>query len=460
MKKKLLFWALAIGAAMLVSACDEEGPVSSELVTPPTSSAVVPLSSSAVNNGGVAQSPYGILPTVKNMDVALGLYGTWKATYYKTYLEEAALYPVLAQDWTLVFGNYVAAGMIPARIVWDTQNDAYCVIDESNDSYKKRGCTVSEAIGYGMLITLFAGDMQAFNSLWYYNRGYREYQGSNLMPWKVGTFSYESLVATANSSSATDADLDIATALILAYYSTGDIAYLNDALLIVNAIWDNEISPSGMIYAGNMPVWKKETSAYNLSYFSPIAIKLFALVDGAHNWTSVLNTMYTYMLNVQAAGTGVFPDWTDINGVAIDPKNGSATSTYWQFFHESVRIPWRIAWDYFWTQDVRAQQVLGTLNSFISTRSQGSAANLETSGKVMYSAVAGKADGSTKSLMPNWLGAWCLTGMGGNQTWLDECTASFNTKAMSGFSYFPHILMTLYSQLLNGLYVKPALLPL
>ena len=241
MKKKLLFWALAIGAAMLVSACDEEGPVSSELVTPPTSSAVVPLSSSAVNNGGVAQSPYGILPTVKNMDVALGLYGTWKATYYKTYLEEAALYPVLAQDWTLVFGNYVAAGMIPARIVWDTQNDAYCVIDESNDSYKKRGCTVSEAIGYGMLITLFAGDMQAFNSLWYYNRGYREYQGSNLMPWKVGTFSYESLVATANSSSATDADLDIATALILAYYSTGDIAYLNDALLIVNAIWDNEI---------------------------------------------------------------------------------------------------------------------------------------------------------------------------------------------------------------------------
>ena len=100
------------------------------------------------------------------------------------------------------------------------------------------------------------------------------------------------------------------------------------------------------------------------------------------------------------------------------------------------------------------------MNSFISTRSQGSAANLETSGKVMYSAVAGKADGSTKSLMPNWLGAWCLTGMGGNQTWLDECTASFNTKAMSGFSYFPHILMTLYSELLNGLYVKPALLPL
>ena len=459
MKKKLFFSALTISAAMLMSACDKDDPVSPEPVPPPTSSTVVPLSSSAANNG-VVQSPYGILPSVASLDAALNLYGSWKALYYKTYQQEAALYPELAKDWTLIFGNYVAAGMIPARIVWDTQNDAYCVIDESDDSYKKRGCTVSEAIGYGMLITLFAGDLAAFNSLWYYNRGYREYQNSNLMPWKVGTYSYESLVTPANSSSATDADLDIATALVLAYYATGDIAYLNDALLVINDIWNNEISPTGMIYAGNMPVWKKDNSAYNLSYFSPIAIKLFALVDKNHDWTNVLNTMYTYMINVQSAGTGVIPDWTDISGTAIDPKNGSATNTYWQFYHEAVRIPWRIAWDYYWTQDPRAQQVLSTLNNFISTKSSGSAAKLETTGKVMYSAAAGKADGSTNSFMPNWHGAWCLTGMAGNQAWLNECTAAFNTKTINGFSYFPHILMTMFSQLLNGMYMKPALLPL
>lgn len=458
MSKKLLFPALAAGAALMLSACGGGSGDDPSPVTPPMSSAVTPVPTSSATTNPTTQT-YGILATTANQNAALNWYATWKATYYKSYVEESQLYPILASDWTAVFGTYVASGMYPARIIWDTQNDSYCVIDECNNNYKKRGCTVSEGIGYGMLITLFAGDLEAFNSLWYYNKGYREYQNKNLMPWKTGTFSYESLSAPANSSSATDADLDIATSLVLAYYATGNVAYLNDALLVITAIWDNEISPTGMIYSGDMATWKQATSAYNLSYFSPIAIKLFALVDQNHPWKNVLDKMYEYMLAVQAAGTGVFPDWTDVNGAAVNPKNGSADKTYWQFFHESVRIPWRIAWDYYWTQDTRALQVLTTLNNFISTKSSGDPANLQTTGKVMYSAVAGMADGSTNSLMPNWHGAWCLTGMGGNQAWLDKCVTAFNQSTMTGFSYFPHILMTMYSELLNGLFVKPSLLP-
>lgn len=464
MKKNLLFTALTIGAAMMLSACNED-PVTPDPVPPPSmSSAIVPVSSSSVATGpGIVQAPYGILPTTANATTAVNWYAAWKQTYYRTYTQEAALYPILAQDWTSIFGTYVASGMIPARIIWDTQSDAFCVIDESNDNYKKRGCTVSEAIGYGMLITLFANDMDAFNSLWYYNKGYRDYQGSNLMPWKVGTYSYESLVMPSNSSSATDADLDIATALILAYYSTGNQLYLNDALLVIADIWNREISPTGMIYAGDMATWKKETSAYNLSYFSPVAIKLFALVDPSHNWTSVLEKMYQYMLTVQAAGPGLFPDWSDVNGVATDPKNGSATNTYWRFFHEAVRIPWRIAWDYYWTQDPRALQVLTGMNNFISTKTSGNPQKLSAeAGTHIYSAVTGKADSTLKkeNLQGHFHGAWCLTGMAGNQAWLDGCTAEYNARSMSGFSYFPHILMTMYSELLNGLFIKPALLPL
>ena len=466
MNKRLFFVSLAFGAAAMLSACggDEGDTPQDVIVTPPTSYAV-PASSAAVDPGigGVPQSPYGILPTTANANSAMTWYTLWKATYYKTYAQEAALYPILASDWTAVFGTYVANGMYPARIIWDTQSDSYCVIDESQDSYKKRGCTVSEGIGYGMLITLFANDMEAFNSLWYYNKGFREYQGSNLMPWKVGTFSYESLSVPSNASSATDADLDIATSLILAYYKTGNTMYLNDALLIATAIWDHEISPTGLIYSGNMATWKKDGSAYNPSYFSPIALKLFALVDNAHNWTNVLNTMYTYMQTVQAAGPGLFPDWSDASGKAVDPKNGSATKTYWRFFHEAVRVPWRIAWDYYWTQDPRALQMLTGMNTFISGKTSGNPANLTAeAGKHIYSAVTGMPDSTLKSenLQPHFHGAWCLTGMAGNQAWLDGCTTEFNTRTITNFSYFPHILMTMYSELLNGLFVKPALLPL
>jgi len=466
MKTKWLIPVFAVSAVMLFSACGDD-PSPATPPGPAMSDPAIPSSSSPGGDGGntpVPQTSYGILPAGADMNTALTWYSLWKATYYKTYLEEAARYPVLANDWSLIFGKYTAAGMFPARIVWDTSSDSYCVIDECTDSYKRRGCTVSEGIGYGMLLTLFAGDFEAYNSLWYYNRGYREYQGvNNLMPWRTGTYSYESLGSNANASSATDADLDIATSLVLAYFMTGGVEYLNDAILVMTSIWDAEISPTYMIYSGNTPTWKGANAAYNLSYFSPIALKLFALVDKNHDWTGVLNKMYEYMIAVQNAGTGVFPDWSDANGNPIDPDNGSAAKTYWRFHHEAVRIPWRIAWDYFWTQDPRAQQVLNGLNAFIVNKTGGDPAKLpETAGSYMYSAVKTMPDSTLKNpkLQIQWHGAWCLTGMGGNQAWLDACVPSFNQNTISGFSYFPHILATMYSELLNGLFVKPSTLPL
>lgn len=463
MKRKWILPALAVSAAMMFSACGDEPESSAPPVTPIGGT---PASSSGGTTPVITPTTqtYGILPAVANPTVATTWYSQWKAKYYKTYLEEAALYPVLASDWSSVFGAFTAAGMFPARVVWDTSDDSYCVIDECTNNYKKRGCSVSEGIGYGMLISLFAGDLEAFNSLWYYNRGYRLYQGTDLMPWRTGTYSYESLIG-ANATSATDADLDIATSLVIAYYMTGLPDYLNDAILVMKAIWDNEISPTLMIYSGNTPVWKTATAAYNLSYFSPVALKLFAAVDQSHDWTGVLNTMYTYMINVQTAGgTGVFPDWSDANGAPIDPKNGSAAKTYWRFFHEAVRIPWRIAWDYYWTQDPRAQQVLNGMNTFIVNKTSGNPANLTaTAGGHIYSAVSTMPDSTlkTQNLQSHWHGAWCLTGMGGNQAWIDACTTTFNQNTIgTAFSYFPHILLTMYGELLNGLFVKPATLPL
>jgi len=468
MKCKWLIPALAVSAAMLFSACGDEGTSSPDPVLP--GSSAIPTSSADIGGGASGgttpgQTGYATLPSVANGTVALTWYNLWKATYYKTYVEEAALYPVLASDWGAVFGTFTAQGLYPARIVWDTSSDSYCVIDECTNSYKKRGCTVSEGIGYGMLITLFAGDFDAFNALWVYNRGYRQYQGvNNLMPWRTGTYSYESLGSNANASSATDADLDIATSLVLAYYISGNQAYLEDALLVMGSIWDAEISPTGMIYSGNTATWKTANAAYNLSYFSPVALKLFALVDKAHDWTSVLNSMYTYMQNIQAAGgTGIFPDWSDANGNPVDPDNGSAAKTYWRFHHESVRIPWRIAWDYYWTQDPRALQVLKGMNDFIVNKTGGSVDKLtETAGGHIYSAFSTMPDSTLKkqNLMPHWQGAWCLTGMGVNQAWMDACTVGFNQYTINGFSYFPHILLTMYGELLNGLFMKPSTLPL
>lgn len=388
--------------------------------------------------------------------ITANLYATWKAGSFVTAADEMAKYPSLGAEFSEIFGAYFNAGRMPGRVVWSTSSNTKCLIDEAQGTpMYKRGCTVSEGIGYGMLIALFQGDMDTYNALWTYSHGYRNsvYSGgTGLMPWLTNTFHWDVI----DGSSATDADLDIAASLVIAYYKTGNQEYLTDALTLINAIWTHEINPSNlMIYSGDTPMWHSADPAYNLSYFSPVALRLFAMVDPNHDWNGVLDAMYTYMLNVQAAGTGVFPDWSNTAGVAVNPENGSADKTYWLFDKESVRIPWRIAWDYFWFKDERALSVLNTLQAFISAKSNGDPAAIPA---VNYSWNLSIGEDKAGNALPiQWLGAWCLTGMNGSQGWLDACLAQFNATAMqvTNGSYFSNILQMMFSQLMNGYYTKP-----
>ena len=452
MNLKSSLGAFALCAAFGLSACSTS---SSTSASPENSSS----STQASSAGGGGASTSGILPATANPTYTAALYDTWKAFHYITLEDEATRYPTWGAEFSTVFGAYTAQGLGAARVIWSTFNSASCTIKEaSRSNMYKRGCTVSEGIGYGMLITLFQGDWDAFNRLWIYSQAYRNSayaSGRGLMPWLTASFSWD----IPDESSATDADLDIATSLILAYYMSGNTAYLNDALTLIAALWNNEVNLSNhLLYSGDTPTWKAAANpSYNLSYFSPVALRLFALVDKNHDWTSVLNAQYTYMLNVQAAGTGVFPDWSDGSGNAINPPNNSAKTTYWTFNKESVRIPWRIAWDYYWFADERAASVLNTLNNFIMARSNNDPLSIPA---VNYSwNLSIGADIQGQNLPTQWQAAWCATGMAGNSMdWLNTCTNVLNATVMqtSASSYFPNILQMMYSQLLNGMYVKPS----
>ena len=452
MNLKSSLGAFALCAAFGLSACSTS---SSTSASPENSSSSTQTSSA----GGGGASTSGILPATANPTYTAALYDTWKAFHYITLEDEATRYPTWGAEFSTVFGAYTAQGLGAARVIWSTFNSASCTIAEASGSNMyKRGCTVSEGIGYGMLITLFQGDWDAFNRLWIYSQAYRNSayaSGRGLMPWLTSSFSWD----IPDESSATDADLDIATSLVLAYYMSGNTAYLNDALTLIAALWNNEVNLSNnLLYSGDTPTWKAAANpSYNLSYFSPVALRLFALVDKNHDWTSVLNAQYTYMLNVQAAGTGVFPDWSDGSGNAINPPNNSAKTTYWTFNKESVRIPWRIAWDYYWFADERAASVLNTLNNFIMARSNNDPLSIPA---VNYSwNLSIGADIQGQNLPTQWQAAWCATGMAGNSMdWLNTCTNVLNATVMqtSASSYFPNILQMMYSQLLNGMYVKPS----
>lgn len=406
-------------------------------------------------------TPTVALASTANTAYPATVYQAWKPFHFVTFEEESVYYADIAQDYADIFlPEFLPAG----RVIWSSQTTGYyakqCQDKNSTVSgMKARGCTVSEGTGYGMLLTYFNGDEDAFIRLWNYSRAYRSYNSTStvpsyLTPWITFSFHYNEI----DNSSATDADLDIATSLVLMYYKTLNQAYLADALNIIGAIWDHEVNKTSLLLlSGDTPMWDGSTGpiVYNLSYFSPVALRLFAMVDPNHNWTGVLDAMYNYMATVQAAGTGVFPDWSDAAGAAAKPANGSADNTYWTFNKESVRIPWRIAWDYYWFQDPRALSVLTTLNTFIVGKSGGDPASAALA--INYSWDPAKKDANTATVPAHWLSAWCATGLGNNPTWLESCTPLVNAKvpSNSGSSYFTDILLGMYSALLNGAFVRP-----
>ena len=390
------------------------------------------------------------------------MYASWKSFHFVTLEDEIAYYPGLEEKSIEVFSEeFLPAG----RVIWQNSTIDKCKDKNvSKTTLRSRLCSVSEGTGYGMLLSYFNGDENTYVRLWNYSRAYRDYNSSSvskvyLTPWITKSFDYTSI----DNSSATDADLDIATSLILMHYKTGNQDYLTDAVNIMGAIWDKEVNKTTfLLYSGNTYMWTNENPVYNLSYFSPVALRLFAKVDTNpdHDWNKVLESMYAYMKKVQDAGTGVFPDWSNAAGEPADPQNGSATSTYWTFNKEAVRVPWRIAWDYYWFQDERDLAILTKLNNFISDKASGDPGSMALAVNYSWDPNKSNANINGNVVSPQWLSAWCATGIGTNADWLNKCTELVNAKKMSNNnnSYFPDILLGLYSTLLNGKYVKPSAL--
>lgn len=446
------------------SSSDSPLPASSapDVVNPDPNAGATPAPESSASQGGSAVVPsgnYAALAASADVMTPINMYQTWRPYHFTTMeYEGESIYPTLSDDFSIVF---TAAYQPAGRIIWSNQTSYYknqCQVTNATDrGMMFRGCTVSEGIGYGMLLSYFQNDDDAFVRLWNYSRAFRAYNKINLTPWITYSFRYNEI----DNSSATDADLDIATALVLMYYKSGlNEAYLNDALTIINAIWTEEIEPNSLrIMSGNTSMWNGKNGkdfTYNLSYFSPVALRLFAKVDPSHNWTGVLDAMYEYMDKVQANGTGVFPDWSDSQGQAVNPPNSSAEKTYWLFDKESIRIPWRIAWDYYWFQEPRAAKVLNTLNTFISTKASGNPDSDALSTTYSWNLSVG-ADSKASVVSNGWYAAWCATGIAGNSAWLQSCTTGLNKRTVSNnaTSYFNDILLVMYSQLLNGLFIKP-----
>src|SRR5262245_1855789 len=214
--------------------------------------------------------------------------------------------------------------------------------------------TVSEGIGYGMLLGVYMNDKAMFDALWSYAKAH--FNGNGLMNWNISCSG-----STAGSGSATDGDEDMAWALIMAGKQWNSATYTNDASTLIrnikaHALDGNTLKP-GDNFGG--------ASQTNPSYFTPSYYRAFARVTGDSGWMSVLDQSYT-ILAAASGSYGLVPNWVNSSGAAVGGPSGTQNSG--DFGYDACRTPWRIAMDYCETGEPRAKAYLDKLVGFYAAQ--------------------------------------------------------------------------------------------
>ncbi|HEY2404601.1 MAG TPA: glycosyl hydrolase family 8 [Polyangiaceae bacterium] len=232
--------------------------------------------------------------------------------------------------------------------------------------------TVSEGIGYGMILAVVMDDQPTFDALWKYEQAHLDVNG--LMNWKIDP---SGTVSTDGVGAATDGDEDMAWALLQAdhkWHGQGSLSasYLSFAQAQIGRIWNYEVDHShgGLLIAGDS--WGMVIT-HNPSYFAPNQYRRFAAVDTSHDWNSVIDRNYSQLASeLQASlgnlNNGLVPAWADPSGNPMVPFMGAPT--YYQY--DSARVPFRIAQDYCDYGEARAKTYLDKVSAFFV--SQGASA--------------------------------------------------------------------------------------
>lgn len=230
----------------------------------------------------------------------------------------------------------------------------------------KNNITTSEGQSYIMLRSLTVGDRKTFDVAYKWTKNNLQRQ-DKLFAWlwgEDGKGQYKIL----DDNSASDADVDIAFALILAYEKWGKYQYLMEALPIINAIWDLETRRIGsyLVLMPGVEQTLSEKIEINPSYFSPYAFRFFQKYDNLHDWNCLIDSSYYYLNAVTAkTATGLPPNWFLIGSAQTGSQIILEDSPRSDFSYDAVRVFVRIYLDYIRTGDKRDLAILEKSKFFI-----------------------------------------------------------------------------------------------
>jgi endo-1,4-beta-D-glucanase Y len=219
------------------------------------------------------------------------------------------------------------------------------VIDPKNNN-----ASYSEGIGYGMLLAGYMRDRDLFDGLWGFYQSHLNENG--LMYYQI-----DSSGRPTSRASATDGDLDVAFALLVAHgqWGAAESSYRDEAQALIRKIRQHAVEDSTHILKpGDGPGW---ADVVNPSYFAPAYFRVFQTVVPEAEWGRIGARSYEILKKSRHPETGLVPDWCTPDG---RPAPGRSYAYSW----DATRVPWRVALDHLWFGSPEASEVCAPLTRF------------------------------------------------------------------------------------------------
>lgn len=301
-------------------------------------------------------------------------------------------------------------------------NGSFVLYDEAKQA------TVSEAHGYGMVLAAYMGEQPLFNSMFSYFKAHPSVLTPRLMAWKQ-TLVNGQMVNIRKANSATDGDLDIAYALLLAHVQWGSASTVNyraEALKLTQAILNHEVNQTTVtLKVGD---WATGTnSRYTRSSdFMTGHLLAFAKYDTANaaKWRALHNSIVrivNHQFRNGSGKTGLMPDFMVKSGANFVPVPGK----YIESKHDgdnhynACRTAWRTPMSYLLHGRHGMKEVFRTQSRWIRTKTGGKPARIRA-GYYVRNGINGKAYANHRDLA--FTAPYLVTAVAagaGNQAWIN-----------------------------------------
>ena len=353
-----------------------------------------------------------------------------------------------------------------ARLVAaDSQGQYYVAFDERDAKAGENVLTVSEAMGYGMLITAYmAGhDPEAkryFDGLYRFYKSHPSKNNPRLMAWRQvqgGGHSSES------EDSATDADLDIAYALLLAHRqwgSAGEIDYLTEGKKMIGAIFEDDVnSQASTVKLGDDVA--ADDPAYNDTRSSDMItdhFRAFEKVTGRSEWSAILDRCYAIVEALQkeySPVTGLIPDFirrANSNPVPAKPHY-LETKFDGDYYYNACRVPFRIGLDFLLSGEPRSKAAMEKLTRWIREETKDDPSRIAAG----YSLTGKRLEKDGEDGQMCFLAPLAVSAMSNaeNQAWLNALSESIVRHGPDDNDYFDGTIKLLCLLVISGNWWSP-----